>query len=466
MKIVIDLSKIGRFFKKLVKPVVMLVAFYLGANAVLFIEKARPSDFGFYKDIFSKEMLIQPSKSYPMKKYGQELTEQDIKDARVAWKYFENNYQEKTGLFNSVNLYPATTFWDISSSFHALMSAYEIGLIDSVEFHKKMHTALISINKLKLYHNQLPNKVYSTITLSMVDYSNHNTDEGVGWSAMDIGRFLGTVERITKFYPEFTPQVDSIISRWNIQRVLGNDATLHGIGFSFKDKHVKIVQEGKLGYEEYASKGYIVNNYDATESYRYTDFLKFVDIYGVQVGADTREVKYHPAYNYVLSEPYILDGLEYGFDINSRELAYRLYKVQKIRAKKIGIPVAVSEDHVDKEPYFVYNAVYTNGKTWVCYAENGDDAEEYKQLSTKAAYAWATLFDDDYSVVLKQALNGLYDENKGWYAGRYDKTGKVDKVLTANTNGVILEAIAYKKRGPLLKLPYKKIKKNNQVNNE
>ena len=452
MKIVIDLSRLGRFLKKLVKPLVMLTAFYLGANAVLFIEKARPSDFGFYKDIFSKELVIKPHESYPMRKVSDSLSPQEMEDAKIAWRYFENNYQEKTGLFNSVDQYPATTFWDISSSMHALMSAYEIGLVDSLEFHHKMQKGLESINSFKLFHGELPNKVYSTITLSMVDYSNHNSEEGVGWSAMDIGRFLGTCSRIVKNYPEFTPLVNSIISKWNIDKVLGRDATLHGIGFSFKDKHPKIVQEGKLGYEEYASKGYMINDYDASESLRYTDFLKFHEIYGIEIGADTREVKYHPAYNYVLSEPYILDGLEYGFDINSRELAYRLYKVQEKRAKKTGIPVAVSEDHIDKEPYFVYNSVYANGKTWVCYAENGDEANEFKMLSTKAAYAWSALFDDEYSQELSKAIKGLSNPKKGWAAGRYDNTGKTNTVLTANTNGIILEALEYKIHGPLLKV--------------
>jgi hypothetical protein len=452
MKIVIDFIKIGRFFKKMVKPVSMLIAFYLGANAVLFIEKARPSDFGFYKDIFSKELVIKPSGDYPLRKYGDSLAEQDLKDAKIAWKYFENNYQEKTGLFNSVNQYPATTLWDISSSFHALMSAYQIGIIDSLEFNEKMQKGLTSINHFKLFEDELPNKVYSTITLSMVDYSNRNTEDGVGWSAMDIGRFLGVIERIQKHYPQYTPLTDSIISKWNIQRVLGNDATLHGIGFNFKDKSAKIVQEGKLGYEEYAAKGYLVQAYDATESFRYTDFLKFIEIYGIQIGTDTREVKHHPAYNYILSEPYILDGLEYGFDFNSLELAYRLYKVQKAHARKTGKPVAVSEDHVDKSPYFVYNSVYANGKKWVCYAENGDNAEDFKSFSTKAAYAWTTLFDDDYSKELYNALKNLNDPEKGWYAGKYDKSGKINKALTVNTNGIILEAIAYKLNGPLLRI--------------
>ena len=451
MKIVIDLNKFGKFLRRLVKPFVMLSALYLGANAVLFIEKARPSDFGFYKDIFSKEMVIKPSEKYPIRKIQDSLTPQDIEDAKIAWKYFENNYQKSTGLFNSVDKYPATTFWDITSSFHALMSAYEIKLIDSVEFHQKMSKAINTLQKIPLFDNELPNKVYSTINIAMVDYTNQPTSDGVGWSAMDIGRFLGAVERIHKYYPEYSEAINKVIERWNIQRILGKDATLHGIGFTFKDKHPKIVQEGKLGYEEYASKGYIVNDFDATESYKYTDFLKFHEIYGIEIAADTREVKYHPAYNYVLSEPYILDGLEYGWDINSKELAYRIFKVQKIHSKKIGLPVAVSEDHVDKPPYFIYNSVYANGKKWICYAESGEEADDFKQLSTKAAYAWATLYNDPYTETLKKALKGLADPKKGWYAGRYDKTGKINQALTANTNGVILEAIAYKIHGALMK---------------
>ncbi len=449
MQITINTDKFVKALKYLVKPVTMLIALYAGANAVLFIEKARPSDFGFYKDIFSKELVIKPSNGYPLRKYGDSLTENDIQNARIAWKYFENNYQKETGLFNSVDAYPATTLWDISSSFHALMSAYEIGILDSLDFDNKMSKGLISMQKIQLYKNKLPNKVYSTYTLDMVDYANHTTNEGIGWSAMDIGRFLGSVSRIRKFYPQYTSLINQVVSRWNINSIL-SDATLHGIGFNFKDKDVTIVQEGKLGYEEYASKGYILNGFDASESVKYTDFLKFLEIYGIEIATDTREVKHHPAYNYVLSESYILDGLEYGWDVNSKELAYRVYKVQKKRANDIGIPVAVSEGHIDKAPYFVYNSVYTNGKTWVCLAENGDDAEEFKSFSTKTAYAWATLYDDKYSKVLLKNLEGLSNKDKGWYSGRYDSDASINETLTANTNAVILECINYKMKGPLL----------------
>lgn len=106
--------------------------------------------------------------------------------------------------------------------------------------------------------------------------------------------------------------------------------------------------------------------YDVYEAMSYTDFIRFKKIYGTEIGIDTREVKYNPSYNYVLSEPYILDGIEYGWDVNSRELAYRIYSVQKERYKHEKIITAISEDHIDQPPYFIYNSVYADGTPWNC----------------------------------------------------------------------------------------------------
>jgi hypothetical protein len=40
------------------------------------------------------------------------LIEEEMKMARTAWKYFENNYQPETGLVNAVHAFPAATMWD------------------------------------------------------------------------------------------------------------------------------------------------------------------------------------------------------------------------------------------------------------------------------------------------------------------------------------------------------------------
>jgi len=111
----------------------------------------------------------------------------------------------------------------------------------------------------------------------------------------------------------------------------------------------------------------------------------------------------------------------------------------------------VSEDNIDEAPYFVYNTVFTDGKTWNTITESGEDASDFKSLSTKAAFGWHALYETDYTKKLMAVASTLHDVNKGWYSGRYEKSGKPNKALTANTNGIILESLAYKALGPLIK---------------
>ena len=98
---------------------------------------------------------------------------------------------------------------------------------------------------------------------------------------------------------------------------------------------------------------------DVYRALRYMDFLEFIDVYGIKVPYDLRDPETYGAHNYVLSEPYILDGIEFGWDEASHEFAIRIYRAQEERYKHEGTLTAVSEDHLDQPPYFVYNTVYS-----------------------------------------------------------------------------------------------------------
>ncbi|TVR81423.1 MAG: DUF3131 domain-containing protein [Chitinophagaceae bacterium] len=430
----------------LIKPVFFIVCLLLAVHLVLWLEQLKPSDFGFYRDIFTKEVIIQKRAEYPLREPKGTLSEQEMEFARIAWTYFENNYHEETGFVNSVQDYPAATLWDLTSYMLGMISAYEIGIIDSFEFDNRLTTYIQSLSEIQLYRDKLPNKVYNAISLQMVDYADQPTEMGVGWSALDIGRFFSFVNKVVFDYPAYHSLLRNAIGHWQIDKMI-DKATMYGLVFNPKDGQPMSVQEGKLGYEQYCARGLMMAGYDVSEAMKYTDFLRFVRIFGEDIAVDTREIRRHPAHNYILSEPYMLDGIEYGWDFTSRELAYRVYKVQKERYKRTGIITAVSEDHVDESPYFVYNCVYADGKTWVCVAENGDDADEFRSLSTKAAISWYVLYEDDYSDVLLNAVKNLYDPERGWYSGRYEKTGEINTAITANTNGIILTALNYLKNG-------------------
>lgn len=444
------MSKKRFSFRFLLKPLVVIIALIAGSYLVLWIESVRPSDFGFYEGIFTREAIIENREQYPFRETGQSLTTEELELAEIAWTYFENNYRPETGFVNSVDKYNATTLWDLTSSLMATLSAYEIGIIDSALMDKRLVKAFQSLKSMQLYQDKLPNKVYNTINLEMTSYDNRPTPAGVGWSSMDIGRFLTFCARIIHNYPGYTSHVNSILSKWEIEHSIRN-ASLIGIGFSFKDGVEKEVQEGKLGYEEYCAKGYQLMGYDVYNAMRYTDFIKFIDVYGHKIAVDSREVKYHPGYNYVLSDPYIFDGLEQGFDVNSLELGYRVFLVQKERHKRTEQLTAVGETHIDTLPYFIYNSVYVDGETWHCVSESGDDVNHLKTFSTAAAFGWHYLFDDPYSDLLLDKAKKLYNPDLGWYAGEYEKTGEINKAITANTNATVLEALNYKMEGPLVR---------------
>ena len=108
----------------LIKPIVFILGLAGTSLLVLWIEALRPSDFGFYKDIFKKEIVVERAKTYPLRKPSGKLSEEETRYAKIAWKYFENNYQPETGFVNSVDMYPSATFWDLTSYLMGMLSAH------------------------------------------------------------------------------------------------------------------------------------------------------------------------------------------------------------------------------------------------------------------------------------------------------------------------------------------------------
>lgn len=62
------------------------------------------------------------------------------------------------------------------------------------------------------------------------------------------------------------------------------------------------------------------------------------------------------------------------------------------------------------------------------------------------------LYETDYTKQLIEKTATLANPQRGWYSGLYEANGQPNKAITANTNGIILEALAYKQSGQLMKL--------------
>jgi hypothetical protein len=374
------------------------------------------------------------------------LNSEEKEYARAAWQYFAKNYQPATGFVNATGGYPSATLWDIGNYLVALNTARWLDLISQKEFDEKFNKFLGSLGSLKLFDGALPNKVYNTANSAMVDYGNNPTPRGIGWSALDIGRILAAFHIIRTCHPKYGDWMKGILGNWQLAQSLQNDQ-LYGATIA-PDGKTMLVQEGRLGYEEYAVRGYELWGFKADKAKSSQPF-KFVDIYGIQIPVDLRDFQSTNANNYVVSESYILDGIEFGWDSELADYAGRVLEVQRRRYSNTGQLTAVTEDNLDAPPYFIYNTVYSNGVNFAAITDENKPIPQFRSISTKAAFGWHYLYPTNaYAKKIFDAVKGLRSpKDDGFYAGLYEASKIPNKSLTGNTNGLILEILYYKARG-------------------
>ncbi|WP_414567491.1 DUF3131 domain-containing protein [Nostoc sp. CCY 9925] len=374
------------------------------------------------------------------------LTPEEQTYARAAWQYFVKNYQPATGFTNSTGGYPSGTLWDMGNYLMALNAARWLNLTDQADFDARLNKFLTTLSSLKLFEDALPNKVYNAATGQMVDYGNNPIERGIGWSALDVGRILAAFDVIRSCHPQYNDWLKGIVTKWQVGRSL-KDEQLFGATV-LSDNKTLLVQEGRLGYEEYGARGYQLWGFSAPKAIAFEPF-KLVEINGVQIPVDTRDFQTTNANNYVVSESYILDGIEFGLQGELADFAARVLDVQKRRYDTTGQLTAVTEDNIDQAPYFLYNTVYANGKNWATITDANQSYPQFRSISTKAAFGWRYLFpDNSYAQKIFDAVKDLRSpDDGGYYAGIYEESKQPNKALTGNTNGLILEILYYKARG-------------------
>ncbi|MEB3219196.1 MAG: DUF3131 domain-containing protein, partial [Nostocales cyanobacterium 94392] len=396
--------------------------------------------------VYSRPVLAQEGAN-SCSQITQPLTPEEEKYARTAWQYFLNNYQEQTGFTNSTGGYPSGTLWDMGNYLMALNAARWMNLIDQANFDVRINKFLTSLGNLRLFEETLPNKVYNASNGELVDYGNNPIERGIGWSALDIGRMLAAFHVIRTCHPQYADWLKSIVDKWAVQKSI-KDGYMYGAAV-LPDGQTLPVQEGRLGYEEYAARGYELWGFKVPKAASFEPF-KIVEIYGVKIPVDTRNYQDTNANNYVVSESYILDAIEFGFlGDQMKQYAANILEVQKRRYEATGQLTAVTEDNIDVPPYFLYNTIFSNGKAWATITEKNELYPQLRSISTKAAFGWRYIFpESEYGQKLFEVAKGaMSPDGGGFYAGLYEETQQPNKALTGNTNGLIMEILYYKARG-------------------
>ncbi|MFM2356783.1 MAG: hypothetical protein RLZZ528_2519 [Pseudomonadota bacterium] len=392
------------------------------------------------------------------------LNERELRAAKVAWHYFEKFTQESTGLANAVGNYPSTTMWDTASYVAGLVSAYELCLIEKPEFDRRATRLLTTLKSLDLFRNEMPNKVYNTKTGEKVDYANKPGE--IGFSALDLGRMLVWLRIVKNRYPHLANSVDAILLKWDFRNVIDPQGLLVGGHVDKETGETTYSQEGRLGYEEYAAKGFALWGFRPLLAHRAEPFLT-ASIFGIQVPYDGRDPRIFSSQNYVVTESYLLDGLELGFDLPHddssppevhsdgwrAEFADRVYDVQEQRWRQTGFLTARSEHNVKGPPYFTYDTIFSDGYPWNTVTPRGDYVPDFSAVATKAALGLWALWNTEYTDVLYETVIELYDPENGIYEGLYERGQGRIEIYTANNNGIFLTSLLHKVQGPIL-TPY------------
>ena len=377
-----------------------------------------------------------------------ELTPAEMKVAKIAWRYFEHNWNKTTGLVNSADKFPSVTLWDQSAAIAALVTAKELKIIEEKEFKIKLSQMLTTLAKLDLYNDELPNKVYNAKSLIPVDYGGIEKKAEIGWSAIDLGRMAIWLKIIGTKYPQFKTKADAVWKAWDVERLTKNG---NMYGTSISDGQEQYNQEGRLGYENYAAFGLKLWGLDVEKALDYENKTAFVNLYDVGIPFDLRDAQNSGANNYVLSEPYFLDGIETGFQALPKPYADRILKAQESRYQNTKQLTAITEDNLDQKPHFVYNTLYANGKPWATINDTDENYNHLRFLSSKAAIGWHVIYNTEYTYELFDFVVKNLESETGWYNGYYETLNQPNEALTANNNGIILESLLYKHVGkPLL----------------
>ncbi|MCP5086544.1 MAG: DUF3131 domain-containing protein [Rhodobacteraceae bacterium] len=374
------------------------------------------------------------------------LTPEEIQFARTAWQYFVVNENPETGLVSAVNNFPSTTLWDEGGYLLAMTAAYRLGLITRKEASARLSRVLDSLARIPLFRGQLPNKVYNTKTLKMTDYTNKVTETGVGWSALDIMRLVSGMLVATQEFPEHQVLAQHLINRWELP-LLVNAGRFQGIAVRGKAQG-QLVQEGRIGYEQYAGQIGLLVGLPVKLAAQYGPILRHQKYRDILIPGDIRTKSTHGVSSVTTSEPFLLEALEVGWTEEAHLVASAVYAAQFYRWRETGTLTSLSEDHIKGKPYFAYNALLVDYTAFVSVTAKRVDVSAKRGFSTKASFGWWALMRDPYSKQLLDAVKHLQSE-RGWYAGLFEADGSPNEILTLNTNAVVLEALHYKVFGPL-----------------
>ncbi|HUP88412.1 MAG TPA: DUF3131 domain-containing protein [Longimicrobiales bacterium] len=361
--------------------------------------------------------------------------------ARAAWRFADRNYVSSTGLTRPFDSYQVGTMWDIASGLAAIYCARQLEFINQPTYEARMRTALRTLGNIPLFDEKYFNKEYNTQTAAMIGLTRRPSRQGYGASSIDVGRLLIWLHIIRRGDRTFENDVKRIVARIELDDYISG-GYLRGRQISRRTGRIRPFQEGRIGYEQYSAQGFAYFGKNAERALDITENEREKEVEGVTVASDKR------GGDRLTSEPFVLSGLEFGWNRAMQERATAVLTAQHRRFARTRIPTAVSEDAINIPPdYFFYFGVLTRHGPWTIDVQRpGVQLKSPRWTSTKAAFGWYALHPNQYTEMLANYVATRAKTGNTIGSGVFEN-GRSTGNPNINTAAGILEAALYRKLG-------------------
>ena len=390
--------------------------------------------------------LLRAGQRRPARKHTDDIDpaerDQLMDDAKLAWSFIEQLSDPNTGLVpatawledGKVQAYKFATMWDSGSLVLAILSAHSIGLLSDAEFYERSKAVLGGLATGTYNGLRLPKGLTSTNGKAYGDDK---------YNASDSSRLLISLHLLEK-HAQKDLGISGILDAWDINKTIrdGIPLTAHGN---------QLVSAYRSNYAGYTARAFGLWGYPVASPFSSPKPGSQFDR-SVHILHDVAE------FGPIGTEPHLLEAVELGASDLASATSEALFAAQVEEYLSTGKLVCVSEGPVNREPWFVYQGfqIGTDQDRWT--VETLDPSPRFQTkgfiravdtLNSKAAFLWDAYRPGQYNdLLIAHVREKAKGSSLGFSPGVFSVTAKSDQAYSdINTNGVILQAIAYRLNG-------------------
>jgi|TARA_R100001440_G_scaffold55294_2_gene75131 hypothetical protein len=391
---------------------------------------------GPYITHYRRTQAFKPQISEPPGHQSEEARAQLLADAKVAWSYFEEWTNPKTGLCPATvnfasdhqRLHESVTMWDVGSHIFALMAAADLELISPKKFQSSIGRILPNLAGRRSQGRLLPQ---GWIATNKFKWGNRNFD------GCDAGRLLSALYNLDT-HPLVKDHAAPTVATWDLR-----DIVKDGIVYSVEDGQLETTFRSHCAhYAAWAFRTWgieVASPYEVFLGRSLPDGqMALLEVCG-HIGP-------------LGAEPLLMEALEFGMSPESAYLADVLFAAQIEEYLESGQLVSVSETPINSPPWFLYQGLQfdASGRVWATDTVASLEAhrtqafrDRHLSISSKSAYLWASYKDHPLCGKLLSLVRDKAKTPYGFAPSINQRTGDVSRTYSdINTNAVILQAIA------------------------